>query len=70
MSISSPCISVCVLDEADLCLGCGRTRAEIAGWIAMSEATRLSIMDQLATRLASRREASGAPSTADATGGD
>ncbi|MEM8647051.1 MAG: DUF1289 domain-containing protein, partial [Pseudomonadota bacterium] len=29
----SPCIKICVVDpETDLCIGCGRTKAEIAGW--------------------------------------
>jgi predicted Fe-S protein YdhL (DUF1289 family) len=35
-----------------LCVGCGRTGAEIGGWLAMSEAQRLAVMAQLPARLA------------------
>lgn len=28
----SPCISVCVLDERDVCTGCYRSAAEITDW--------------------------------------
>lgn len=31
-SIESPCIGVCTLDTSDICLGCGRSLAEIARW--------------------------------------
>ena len=42
---ASPCTKVCVLDAATgLCLGCGRTRDEIAAWGALSEAQRRTIM--------------------------
>jgi predicted Fe-S protein YdhL (DUF1289 family) len=52
-AISSPCIRVCVMDApTGLCVGCGRTGAEIGGWLAMSEAQRLAIMAQLPARLA------------------
>ena len=30
--VKSPCVSICVLDEGQLCLGCGRTRNEIGHW--------------------------------------
>jgi uncharacterized protein len=33
---SSPCINVCSLDERGLCVGCLRSGAEIARWMAMS----------------------------------
>ena len=47
----SPCINVCVIDAATgLCSGCGRSRAEIAAWIGMSEAERQRIISQLPRR--------------------
>ena len=62
---SSPCINLCVLHEATkICLGCGRSLAEIGRWSAMDEAERLEIMARLAQRLppgarrAARRAAS------------
>ena len=33
----SPCIRHCSINKKQLCVGCGRTRAEIAGWRTMSE---------------------------------
>ncbi|SFL46869.1 DUF1289 domain-containing protein [Methylobacterium pseudosasicola] len=49
---SSPCTKVCVLDAASgLCLGCGRTRDEIATWGAMPEAERRVVMAGLGTRM-------------------
>jgi predicted Fe-S protein YdhL (DUF1289 family) len=51
--IESPCVKVCTLDtQAGLCLGCGRTLAEIADWVRMSPERRTQIMAQLKTRLA------------------
>jgi predicted Fe-S protein YdhL (DUF1289 family) len=56
--IETPCIKVCTLDaRAALCLGCGRTVDEIAGWGAMSPAGRSRIMGELAGRLAALQPA-------------
>ena len=50
--MESPCILVCSIDDkTGFCFGCGRTRAEISGWIDYSSAERRAIMDTLATRL-------------------
>jgi predicted Fe-S protein YdhL (DUF1289 family) len=52
-NIESPCIKVCVVDPASaLCVGCGRTVAEIAGWISFTPAERRRIMAELPRRLA------------------
>ena len=49
----SPCIRLCTLDAASgLCLGCGRTLAEIGGWLALSPEERTAIMRTLPGRLA------------------
>ncbi len=51
--IESPCIKACTLDaRASLCLGCGRTVAEIAGWSNMSPDERRGVMAELPARLA------------------
>jgi uncharacterized protein len=48
---SSPCVKVCVVDPISaLCIGCGRTMAEIAAWTAMTEAERLAVMSGLGER--------------------
>ncbi len=50
--IDSPCIKICTLHPLrGLCLGCGRTIAEIACWSAMSAAERATLMAQLPARL-------------------
>ncbi|MBY0613059.1 MAG: DUF1289 domain-containing protein [Beijerinckiaceae bacterium] len=51
VSIPSPCSKVCILDPVSgLCLGCGRTAAEIGGWLRMSDAQRAAIMSSLGRR--------------------
>ena len=53
MAISSPCVKLCVLDDRfGLCLGCGRTLAEIGAWGGMDEDARLAVMAGLPERLA------------------
>ena len=52
-SIETPCNKVCVLDAASgLCIGCGRTSAEIGSWIGMTAEERRRIMAELPVRLA------------------
>lgn len=53
-AMKSPCILVCSIDPATgYCFGCGRTSAEIAGWMNYSDSERETIMQGLAERLAS-----------------
>jgi predicted Fe-S protein YdhL (DUF1289 family) len=45
---TSPCIGVCTLDPAtQVCVGCGRSIAEIAAWPSLSEAERKAILARL-----------------------
>jgi predicted Fe-S protein YdhL (DUF1289 family) len=51
--IESPCNKVCVIDAAcGLCIGCGRTLAEIGGWLSMTSDERRRVMDELPARRA------------------
>ena len=51
--IETPCIKICVVDpETGFCIGCGRTRGEIGGWLGMSSAERTTVMAGLAERVA------------------
>jgi predicted Fe-S protein YdhL (DUF1289 family) len=51
-AIATPCVQICVLDPLSaLCIGCGRSVAEIAAWGAMSESERTGIMGELGERL-------------------
>ena len=48
---SSPCINICHIPlEGAHCIGCGRSRNEIAQWRAMDEDAQASLLPQLAER--------------------
>lgn len=47
----SPCISVCVLDEDDVCQGCYRTADEITDWFMSSDEQKREILSRCARRL-------------------
>jgi predicted Fe-S protein YdhL (DUF1289 family) len=56
-SISTPCIKTCAISgQTGLCIGCGRTLAEIARWGALTEPERKAIMAELPARLATTGE--------------
>ena len=62
MSKETPCIAVCIIDpRTSLCLGCGRTLPEIARWQRMDSAERLTVMAELAARMADAGLAPPAP---------
>jgi len=51
--IETPCVKICVVDpETGFCIGCGRTRGEIGGWLSYSAEQRRTIMDGLPERVA------------------
>ncbi len=55
---NSPCVKICVLDpKKRICVGCGRTMAEIGGWLRMSDAERVTVKRQLGDRLRALRRA-------------
>jgi predicted Fe-S protein YdhL (DUF1289 family) len=48
---SSPCVKVCVVDpESGLCVGCGRTVAEIAMWGELDADEQRAVVAALARR--------------------
>jgi predicted Fe-S protein YdhL (DUF1289 family) len=52
--IETPCVKICVVDpETGFCIGCGRTRGEIGGWLGMSADQRRTVMADLPERVAS-----------------
>ena len=52
MTRHSPCVGICTLDETTgYCLGCGRSRDEVAQWVAMSEDQRDAVWLKLPARL-------------------
>ncbi|MBN7770118.1 DUF1289 domain-containing protein [Marinobacter daepoensis] len=48
--VRSPCVSVCALDENDVCIGCHRTGDEILRWTQMTDEERRSVLKQVAIR--------------------
>jgi predicted Fe-S protein YdhL (DUF1289 family) len=52
-ALPSPCISVCQMDPQDgVCVGCYRTRAEIAAWRSMNQYDQRVLLDILQDRRA------------------
>ena len=57
MSVPSPCIRLCELDaHGQFCVGCLRTRAEIAAWAGASDAERQHILHCVAMRRATEED--------------
>ncbi|MGJ0513961.1 DUF1289 domain-containing protein [Methylocystis sp.] len=54
--VDSPCVKICELDQDGVCAGCGRTRAEIAGWTSMSEAQKAKVVELAEQRRSARRK--------------
>jgi uncharacterized protein len=48
--IESPCISICALDENDICVGCYRSAEEITRWSQADNVERRSIIASAVTR--------------------
>ena len=42
--VRSPCVSICALDDDDICTGCQRTVQEITGWSRMSNDQRREVL--------------------------
>ena len=50
---ASPCVSICALDEQDICIGCYRSAAEITDWFMASAEEKHAIL----ARARERRQA-------------
>lgn len=48
--IKSPCVSICCLDDDDICLGCYRSCDEICQWGSMDNEARKEVMKKVAER--------------------
>ncbi len=48
---ASPCNRICCLNQADICLGCGRTLQEIKDWHSADQSQKLRILEQAKQRL-------------------
>ena len=53
LEIETPCVKICVVDpDSGFCIGCGRTRGEIASWLDIDPVERRAVMNRLSERLA------------------
>ena len=48
--VKSPCVSICALDEQDICIGCHRTADEITFWSTMTDDERRQVLVRVAER--------------------
>ncbi|HSX90467.1 MAG TPA: DUF1289 domain-containing protein [Pseudomonas sp.] len=53
-AVASPCRRQCCLDDRDICIGCGRTLAEILEWGQADEPRRQLICQSARERLQGR----------------
>jgi len=48
--LASPCVNVCALDDADICIGCQRSVDEITRWSRMDNAERRAVLGRCVER--------------------
>lgn len=48
--VRSPCVSICCLDENDICIGCYRSGDEICAWSGLNNDQRRAVLEQVAVR--------------------
>ena len=51
----SPCMNICTLDEANICMGCMRTLVEIRDWAKLSGAEQWALVAELDQRQLGRK---------------
>lgn len=42
--IKSPCVSICALDENDICMGCYRSADEITDWFMATDEQKQAVL--------------------------
>lgn len=52
--LASPCVRNCCLDDANVCMGCGRSLQEIVQWGTASDADKTAILTRSRERLRAR----------------
>jgi predicted Fe-S protein YdhL (DUF1289 family) len=48
--VQSPCVSICALDENDICVGCYRTGQEISRWGSMDREEKKKTLELVKER--------------------
>lgn len=57
----SPCVRLCTLNDADVCVGCGRTLDDIRQWRSMGNPERAACVERAQARLPGLRPDWGQP---------
>ena len=52
--VASPCVSICALDETDVCIGCQRTVDEIIRWSRLNNDERRAVLQRCHERARER----------------
>ncbi|HEY9183259.1 MAG TPA: DUF1289 domain-containing protein [Gammaproteobacteria bacterium] len=55
--LASPCVRNCCLDDANICMGCGRLLQEIVAWGTACDADKAAILARSRERLHARERA-------------
>ena len=48
--VRSPCISICLLNDQDICVGCFRDAKEITYWGSYDAKTKLEVLEKAKNR--------------------
>lgn len=51
-TVPSPCVSICALDDQDICIGCFRSGREISDWGKYSDDEKRAVLRRCAERAA------------------
>ena len=49
--VASPCVSICCLNDDDICIGCFRSGVEISTWGKMDNAAKRAVLKRVAQRM-------------------
>jgi predicted Fe-S protein YdhL (DUF1289 family) len=50
LQVKSPCVSICFLDDDDICQGCYRSAIEITDWSILNNDARREVLARCAQR--------------------
>lgn len=48
--VKSPCVSICALDDDDICIGCQRSASEITSWGKLDNQQRRAVLARCVER--------------------
>lgn len=51
-TVPSPCVSICALDDNDICIGCFRSGREISDWGKYSDEEKRAVLKRCGQRSA------------------